>query len=167
MDNVIILDAISNSTKETINTVNNVSLNVADNIDNINNNVSNVINNQQKVWLVQPSDTTIYSTTVKCNRNDLSAMTHEFYLSFPGNYRITGINPIFDADNASLASYTTNGTWKSIKNIKLGTNTAVYLKAGWHKIEGASTASSSYHGITVEIKGTLTLDNISNYPLVF
>lgn len=174
MDNVIILDAISNSTNETINAVNNVSRNVtsvAGLVVDARDDISNVSNNQQKVWLVQPSDTTIYSADVLYRSN--SEHIYEFYLSFPENYRITGAtsvsNPKSYNGNASLQSYITNGDWKTdIDTIVPSTNQIIYLKNGWHRVYKRQTVNKdSWYGVLVEIKGTLTLDDISNYPLCF
>lgn len=174
MDNVIILDAISNSTNETINAVNNVSRNVtsvAGLVTNVKDDISNVTNNQQKTWLIQPSDTTIYSADVLYSSS--GTQVYEFYLSFPGNYRITGTksvsNPKSYTGNASLQSYTVNGNWKTdIGEVTIGTNQVVYLKAGWHRVYKHQTANKdSWYGVLVGIKGTLTLDDISNYPLCF
>ena len=174
MDNVIILDAISNSTNETINAVNNVNRNVTSVtglVTNVKDDISNVTNNQQKIWLIQPSDTTIYSADVLYRSE--SEHIYEFYLSFPGNYRITGTesvsNPHCYRGNASLQSYITNGDWKTdINTIIPGTNQIIYLKNGWHRVyKYQNVSKDSWYGVLVGIKGTLTLDDISNYPLCF
>lgn len=174
MDNVIILDAVSNSTNETINAVNNVSKNVtsvAGLVTNVKDDISNVTNNQQKIWLIQPSDTIIYSADVLYKGN--GEYIYNFYLSFPGNYRITGATSVSNIGpykgNASLQSYTTNGDWKTdIDTIAPGTNQIIYLKNGWHRIYKHQTANKdSWYGVLIGIKGTLTLDDISNYPLCF